>query len=121
VAEVCDGIHPTCPADLRNDLAYTFKCGIDQYLCGVDTTDLVLLNSVSKIYALGGCNMGTAKGSLFDLFWPQCLGECIPKRCRNGREPSNYVMARCNPLTGSWNCTLKVNLVEPYPEPCPYL
>lgn len=121
VLERCDGVHPTCPPDLRRDYAYSFKCGTDQFLCGAKKEELVLLNEGTNARGLGGCNMGSNLGTIYELPWPHCVDDCIEKTCPNGRGLSNYVLAKCQPETGDWVCTSKVDVGDVYVTQCPYL
>lgn len=118
VPEVCTGHSTLCPVDLRKDYAYTYKCSTDQFLCGVQVSELGV-GSSGKTYFLGSCGIGTAR-NFYNLSWPACVTQCIQPLCPNNRGLSNYALATCNVNTGAWDCTSKVNVGSPAVPVCPY-
>jgi hypothetical protein len=106
--EVCDGMHSSCPRDVRKDEGYAFKCSANQYLCGVQRSDLKSVYGGS--FMLGTCNIGTGI-TFIDLEYPACLDQCINQLCPNGRNCASIAEAHCNPDTGMWDCT-KLSIVS---------
>lgn len=117
VPETCTGHSAECPTDLRNDHGYTYKCGLDQYLCAVEPSDLTMNGNA---YRLGSCGIGTA-GRFIQLPWPACVSQCIHNICPNNKYLSNFALAKCNVNSGYWDCTMKQN-VDPlnFITTCPY-
>jgi hypothetical protein len=109
VEETCDGVNKTCPADLRRDCAYTYKCGTTQFLCGVTVEELT--KGKGNQYYLGSCNIGMM-GEYVSLTWPQCVGQPVEALCPNGKGLSNFVEAKCVPGTGKWNECKKIDVVS---------
>lgn len=120
VPEVCSGVSTQCPPDFRDDHGYTFKCGTTQYLCAVETGDLVKNNG--NAWVLGNntkCTIGTAR-QFVALPWPSCVTKCIVAICPNNKQISNYALSACNTTTGLWECTEKHD-TGLYHEPvCPF-
>jgi len=123
VAEYCTGGSPQCPANLRKDDGYSFKCGTTQYLCAVDAADLKLNNGNSWVVGPAGsqCTLGTGE-LIIALDWPHCLTQCLERTCPNGKGISNYALMHCDKATGDWNCFEKHDVNLNYYAPvCPYV
>jgi hypothetical protein len=103
VPEFCTGYSGECPEDNRSDYAYTFKCGLTQFLCGVKRDELSTNNGGS--FFLGSCGIGTAR-DFVDLAYPECLGECLYSKCPNNKGLSNWAEAHCD-SNGGWVCDKK--------------
>lgn len=119
VPETCTGVSASCPLDVRKDHAYTYKCSTSQFLCGITQNELTI-GQGGYNYFLGTCGIGTAD-SFHSLPWPSCATGCIQSLCPNNRLLSNYALATCDPLTGEWLCTQKIDVTETISLPvCPY-
>lgn len=116
VGEVCTGFERDCPPDLRKDHGYTFKCGTDQFLCAIPSSEVISSGSGKAFWinptgenGEGTCNIGTAR-TVTELSWPHCSTQCIEKICPNGKQISNYALTSCNATTGHWTCDNKVDV-----------
>jgi hypothetical protein len=110
VAEHCDGICPQCPPDIRNDHAYSYRCGQTIFLCAVTREQLTLSNDN---YSFGSdravCDIGIGM-DFVQLPWPLCVGKCIEEICPNGAELRNLVEGHCIPSNGKWACDLSLTV-----------
>ena len=107
--ETCTG-NRDCPADIRRDHGYVFKCSTTCYVCDVKSTDIYKGKGVA--YALGGCGIGNCLQTV-TLPYPDCLSNaernCISSLCPNGHGLSNFEVYTCSKSTGLWNCDYKVD------------
>lgn len=117
VPETCTGFNPDCPADLRKDNGYTFKCGTDQFVCAIPSNELVQTNAGMGAFWInptgqsgtGTCNVGTA-WTITELSWPNCASSCIQRICPNNKQISNYALTHCDINTGKWVCDSKIDV-----------
>ena len=124
--ETCTGAGVACPSDAVKEHGYTFKCGLQIFLCAVEPQQLTI--GKGNAYALGGCTLGTASmtrdgtNNLIRLDWPACVTQCVNAVCPIfNKGLSNMAFFDCARDTGAWRCIDKVESVtSPTPLPwCP--
>ncbi len=122
VSETCSGVSDQCPADLRKDDGYSFKCGTTQYLCGLEGSDLTQNNGKAWVIGSGSeksCTIGTGN-TIVQLAWPHCVTQCLETLCPNQKRISNYALTSCNVTNGNWECDEKKDVPYDYVPVCPY-